>query len=422
MNAVNDGRVKDLSAASAGEARIAWAGAEMPVLKSIAARFARTRPLAGVRVSACLHVTAETANLALALAAGGAQVRLCASNQLSTQDDVAAALVANHGIPVFASRGESADEYYADIEAALAHRPQITLDDGADLITFLHTRHTDLLADVVGGLEETTTGVVRLRAMARDGALRYAVIAVNDAMTKHFFDNRYGTGQSTLDGLMRATNTLLAGKVFTVAGYGWCGRGIAMRARGLGSRVIVTEINPLRALEALMDGFEVLPMRAAASVSDVIVTATGQKNVVGAEHFAVAKNGCLLANAGHFNVEVDAHTLAGLARGKSSPRPNVEEYTLDDGRRLRLLAEGRLVNLVAAEGHPPAVMDMSFGNQALCVEFLAAKRLNLAVAVHDVPLEIDQEVARLKLAAVGIAIDVLTAEQLAYAASWQSGT
>ena len=415
-------RVKDLAAASVGEARIDWAGAEMPVLRHIAARFARERPLAGVRVSACLHVTAETANLMLTLAAGGAEIRLCASNQLSTQDDVAAALFAKHDIPVFASRGESADEYYADIEAALAHRPHITLDDGADLITFLHTRRTDLLAGVVGGLEETTTGVVRLRAMARDGALRYAVIAVNDAMTKHFFDNRYGTGQSTLDGLMRATNTLLAGKVFTVAGYGWCGRGIAMRARGLGSRVIVTEVDPLRALEALMDGFEVLPMLAAARISDVIVTATGQKAVVGAEHLAVAKNGCLLANAGHFNVEVDAGALARLARAKSIPRPNVEEYTLDDGRRLRLLAQGRLVNLVAAEGHPPAVMDMSFGNQALCVEVLAAKRANLAAAVHDVPIEIDREVARLKLSAVAVAIDVLSPEQLAYAASWQSGT
>ena len=419
---MSDHRVRDLAAASVGEARIDWAGAEMPVLKHIAARFARERPLAGVRVSACLHVTAETANLMLTLAAGGAEIRLCASNQLSTQDDVAAALVAKHEIPVFASRGESADEYYADIEAALAHRPHVTLDDGADLITFLHTRRTDLLAGVVGGLEETTTGVVRLRAMAHDGALRYAVIAVNDAMTKHFFDNRYGTGQSTLDGLMRATNTLLAGKVFTVAGYGWCGRGIAMRARGLGSRVIVTEVDPLRALEALMDGFEVLPMLAAARISDVIVTATGQKDVVGTEHFAVAKNGCVLANAGHFNVEVDAGALARLARSKSIPRPNVEEYTLDDGRRLRLLAQGRLVNLVAAEGHPPAVMDMSFGNQSLCVEFFAAKRAKLAAAVHDVPIEIDREVARLKLSAVAVAIDVLSPEQLAYAASWQSGT
>ena len=419
---MSDYRIKDLRAATAGEAKIGWAAAEMPVLKNIAARYGRERPLAGVRLSACLHVTAETANLVLTLAAGGANVRLCASNQLSTQDDVAAALVAKHGISVFAARGDSADEYYANIEAALAHRPQITLDDGADLITFLHSRRTDLLEGVIGGLEETTTGVVRLRAMADEGALRYPVIAVNDAMSKHFFDNRYGTGQSALDGIMRATNSLLAGKVFTVAGYGWCGRGIAMRARGLGARVVVTEVDPLRALEALMDGFEVLPMRAAARISDVIVTATGEKDVVAAEHFATAKDGCLLANAGHFNVEVDVRALAALARRQSKPRPNVEEYELPDGRRLRLLAEGRLVNLVAAEGHPPAVMDMSFGNQALCVEYLVAKPRGLAVRVHDVPLEIDRAVARMKLVAVGVAIDALTPEQVAYAASWQSGT
>ncbi|HLF10278.1 MAG TPA: adenosylhomocysteinase [Gammaproteobacteria bacterium] len=417
-----DYRVKSLADAATGASKIEWAGTEMPVLKSIAARFAREKPLAGVRISACLHVTTETANLVLTLAAGGAQVRLCASNQLSTQDDVAAALVTKHAVPVFATRGESSEEYYQGIDSALAHRPHVTLDDGADLITVLHGRRSDLLADVIGGLEETTTGVMRLRAMAKDGALRYPVIAVNDAMSKHFFDNRYGTGQSTIDGLLRATNVLLAGKIVTVAGYGWCGRGIAMRARGMGARVVVTEVNALRALEAVMDGFEVLRMRDAARISNVIVTATGQRDVVTAEHFAVVKDGCLLANAGHFNVEIDVQALARFARSKSSPRPNVEEYVLRDGRRLRLLAEGRLVNLAAAEGHPAAVMDMSFANQALCAEFLAAARVRLEAGLHDVPLEIDEQVARLKLAAIGAAVDVLTPEQLAYASSWQAGT
>ena len=417
-----DHRVKNLANASAGASKIEWAGAEMSVLNGIAARFARERPLVGVRISACLHVTAETANLMLTLAAGGAQVRLCASNPLSTQDDIAAALVAKHGIPVFAVHGENTAEYYADINAALAHRPHITLDDGADLITTLHTKRSDLLAEVIGGLEETTTGVVRLRAMARDGALRYPVIAVNDAMSKHLFDNRYGTGQSTLDGILRATNILLAGKVFAVAGYGWCGRGIAMRARGMGARVIVTEVDPLHALEALMDGFEVLPMHDAAPIADIIVTATGQRDVVSTDHFAVAKDGCLLANAGHFNVEISLPNLEALARRKSSPRPNVKEYVLGDGRRLRLLAEGRLVNLAAAEGHPAAVMDMSFANQALCVEFFCAKRLKLEALVHDVPTEIDREVARLKLAAMGVTIDELNPAQVAYALSWNAGT
>lgn len=417
-----DHRVKNLADASAGASKIEWAGAEMPVLKGIAARFARQRPLTGVRISACLHVTAETANLMLTLAAGGAQVRLCASNPLSTQDDIAAALVARHSIPVFAVHGENTSAYYADIDATLAHRPHITLDDGADLIITQHSKRSDLLAEVIGGLEETTTGVVRLRAMARDGALRYPVIAVNDAMSKHFFDNRYGTGQSTLDGILRATNILLAGKVFAVAGYGWCGRGIAMRARGMGARVIVTEIDPLRALEAVMDGFELLPMHDAAPTADIIVTATGQRDVVGTDHFAIAKDGCLLANAGHFNVEISVPALEALAHAKSNPRPNVEEYVLRDGRRLRLLAEGRLVNLAAAEGHPAAVMDMSFANQALCVEFFCAKRPALEALVHDVPIEIDQQVARLKLAAMGVGIDTLTPGQVAYAASWKGGT
>ena len=419
---MTDHRVKNLAEASAGVRRIDWAGAEMPVLKGIAQRLASERPLAGVRISACLHVTAETANLILALTAGGAQIRLCASNPLSTQDDVAAALVAEHRVAVFAVHGESGDQYYADIEATLAHRPHMTLDDGADLITALHTRHPEWLDGVIGGLEETTTGVVRLRAMARDGALCYPVIAVNDAMTKHFFDNRYGTGQSTIDGLVRATNILIAGKVFTVAGYGWCGRGIAMRARGMGARVIVTEVNPLRALEAMMDGFDVLPMHRAAAIADIIVTATGQRDVVTREHFAIAKDGCVLANAGHFNVEIDGQALAAMARSKSNPRPHVEEFELADGRRLRLLAEGRLVNLAAAEGHPAAVMDMSFANQALCAEFFAKSRGKLEAKVHDVPIDIDQEVARLKLAAMGITIDVLTPAQLAYANAWKEGT
>jgi len=417
-----DYRVRSLAGAASGASKIDWAGTEMPVLKGIAERFAHEQPLAGVRISACLHVTAETANLMLTLAAGGAQIRLCASNPLSTQDDVAAALVAEHGIPVFAAHGETTLEYYADIDAALAHHPHITLDDGADLIAVLHTKRSDLLADVVGGLEETTTGVVRLRAMARDGMLRYPVIAVNDAMSQHLFDNRYGTGQSTLDGIMRATNILLAGKVFTIAGYGWCGRGIAMRARGMGARVLVTEVDPLRALEAVMDGFEVLPMDHAAPLSDIIVTATGQRDVVTSEHFAIAKNGCILANAGHFNLEISLPALEALASGKSRPRPNLEEYVLRDGRRLRLLAQGRLVNLAAAEGHPAAVMDMSFANQALCVEFLGAKGPKLEARVHEVPIEIDQQVARLKLAAMAVGIDVLTADQVAYATSWISGT
>jgi adenosylhomocysteinase len=396
--------------------------AEMPVLAGICERFARERPLAGIRISACLHVTAETGNLARVLKAGGARVRLCASNPLSTQDDVAAAIVATHGIPVFAVRGESSEEYYANIDAALAHGPQIALDDGADLISTLHAKRPELLAGVIGGMEETTTGVIRLRAMAKDRALSFPVVAVNDAMSKHLFDNRYGTGQSTIDGILRATNMLLAGKAFTVCGYGWCGRGIAMRARGMGADVVVTEVDPLRALEALMDGFRVMRLREAAAGSDFIVTATGDKKVVAAEHLALAKDRCVLANAGHFNVEIDIPALEALAEAKSIPRPGVEEYRLRDGRRLRLLAEGRLVNLAAAEGHPSAVMDMSFANQALCAEWLVQNRGRLANAVHDVPVGIDREVARLKLLAMGAAIDALTPEQAAYLASWREGT
>ena len=415
-------RVKDLAYADAGASKVDWAGAEMPVLNGIAERFARERPLAGIRISACLHVTAETANLMKTLSAGGAQLRLCASNPLSTQDDVAAALVAEYGIPVFAVHGEDLREYYGDTDAVLAHRPQITLDDGADLIAALHTRRPELIDEVIGGLEETTTGVVRLRAMAKQGALRYPVIAVNDAMTKHFFDNRYGTGQSTLDGILRATNILLAGKVLTVAGYGWCGRGIAMRARGMGAQVIVTEVDPLRALEAMMDGFAVMPMQHAVVVADIVVTATGQRDVVTRGHFAVAKDRCVFANAGHFNVEIDVEALAAVARRRSIPRPNVEEFELPNGRRLRLLVGGRLVNLAAAEGHPAAVMDMSFANQALCAEYLARSGGRLASSVHQVPIEIDAAVARLKLAAMGTAIDALTPQQIAYAGSWNEGT
>jgi adenosylhomocysteinase len=408
--------------AEQGRGRIEWAAAEMPVLAGIRARFERDRPLSGLRVSGCLHITTETANLARTLKAGGAEVVLCASNPLSTQDDVAAALVEYDEIPVFARRGEDTDVYYAHIRAALDHRPQITLDDGADLVSELHKHRTDLLQQVLGGTEETTTGVIRLRAMARAGALRYPIVAVNDAMTKHLFDNRYGTGQSALDGVIRATNILLAGRVFTVAGYGWCGRGLAVRAKGHGARVVVAEVDPLRALEAAMDGFEVMPLAQAAAHSDFIVTVTGDKHVLGGRHFEVMKDGCVIANAGHFNVEIDIPALESMAVGKKRPRAQVEEYRLADGRRIRLLAEGRLVNLAAAEGHPAAVMDMSFANQALSVAWLAGHAQGLAAAVHPVPPQIDQEVARLKLAALGMAIDTLTPEQAAYLSSWDEGT
>jgi adenosylhomocysteinase len=417
-----DFRVRDLGLAEQGARRIEWAAHEMPVLRGIAERFARERPLENLRIAACLHVTAETANLARLLKASGAQVRLCASNPLSTQDDVAAALVARDGLPVFAVRGESAEEYYRDIDAALGEGPQLTLDDGADLINRLHSRRPELLAGVIGGMEETTTGVMRLRAMAAEGALRYPVIAVNDAMSKHMFDNRYGTGQSTIDGIIRATNILLAGKVFTVAGYGWCGRGIALRAHGHGAHVVVTEVDSLRALEAVMDGYRVMPLAEAARISDFIVTATGDKNVVGAPQFAAMKDGCVLANAGHFNVEIDLAALEALSARRHQPREHVEEFKLRDGRTLRLLAQGRLVNLAAAEGHPSSVMDMSFANQALCAEYFAARRGRLENRVHDVPPEIDREVARRKLAAMDVAIDMLTPEQSAYLASWREGT
>jgi adenosylhomocysteinase len=414
--------ITDPGLAEEGRRRIEWACAEMPVLAGIRARFERERPLPGLRVSGCLHITTETANLARTLKAGGAAVVLCASNPLSTQDDVAAALVQDDGIPVFARRGEDTEVYYAHLRAALDHRPHLTLDDGADLVSELHRRRPDLIGQVIAGTEETTTGVIRLRAMAAGGALRYPMVAVNDALTKHLFDNRYGTGQSALDGVIRATNILIAGRVFTVAGYGWCGRGLALRARGHGARVIVTEVDPLRALEAVMDGFEVMPLVQAAERSDFIVTVTGDRNVLDRHHFQVMKDGCVIANAGHFNVEINLPALAAMAVSRRRARSGVEEFVLAGGRRIRLLAEGRLVNLAAAEGHPAAVMDMSFANQALAVAWLAEHGQGLDAGVHPVPRHIDQEVARLKLAALGMDIDTLSAEQAAYLSPWEEGT
>jgi adenosylhomocysteinase len=414
--------IRDLSMADAGLARIEWAWQEMPVLRGLAERFADQRPLAGIRISGCLHITTETANLARTLQTAGADIVLCASNPLSTQDDVAAALVQKFGIPVYAIRGESTEVYYQHINAALDHQPVITMDDGADLVSEIHKSRHELFANMLGGTEETTTGVIRLRAMADEGALKFPVIAVNDAMTKHLFDNRYGTGQSTLDGIIRATNILLAGKTFTVVGYGWCGRGIAMRAKGHGAKVIVTEVDPLRSLEAAMDGYRVMPLVEAAQQSDFIVTATGDKHVVDKKHMEVMKDGCVLANSGHFNVEVNIPALAAMAASKQRPRVSVDEYTLADGRRIRLLAEGRLVNLAAAEGHPSAVMDMSFANQVLTAVYLAGRQQKLDNTVHKVPDDIDQQVASLKLAAMNITIDQLTDEQQHYLSSWQEGT
>jgi adenosylhomocysteinase len=417
-----DHDIQDISLADQGLNRIEWAFHEMPVLRILMERFTREKPLAGVRMSGCLHITTETANLARVLAAGGADLVLCASNPLSTQDDVAAALVRHYNIPVFAVKGEDNRRYYRHIDAALDHRPRITMDDGADLVSEMHKKRQELLGDMLGGTEETTTGVIRLRAMARENALRFPIIAVNDAMTKHLFDNRYGTGQSTLDGIIRATNILLAGKFFTVAGYGWCGRGIAMRADGHGAHVIVTEVDPVRALEAVMDGYRVMPMLEAAAVSDFIITATGDRNVIDQPHFDVMKDGCVIANAGHFNVEINIPALEQSARKKQRPRQYVDEYLLQSGRTVRLLAEGRLVNLAAAEGHPSAVMDMSFANQALCAEFLCRRRERLDNTVHPVPEEIDREIARMKLRAMQMDIDVLTEEQEKYLSSWQEGT
>ncbi|MDY6980060.1 MAG: adenosylhomocysteinase [Pseudomonadota bacterium] len=408
--------------ADQGSKRIDWALAEMPVMRDLMQRVAEERPLDGLRLSGCLHITTETANLARTLKAAGADLVLCASNPLSTQDDVAAALVERYSIPVFARRGESTGVYYQHLRSALDHQPQITLDDGADLISELHKNRADLLPQMLGGTEETTTGVIRLRAMAADGALRVPVLAVNDAMTKHLFDNRYGTGQSALDGIIRATNILLAGKTFTVIGYGWCGRGVARRADGHGAKVIVCEVEPLRALEAAMDGYRVMPLLEAARESDFMLTVTGDKHVIDRPHLEVMKDGCVIANAGHFNVEINLEALQAMSRDKQQPREHVEEYRLADGRRIRLLAEGRLVNLAAAEGHPSAVMDMSFANQVLGVIHLAQQQGQLGPGVHSVPEAIDQQVARLKLAAMNIEIDTLTEVQQAYLASWQEGT
>ena len=414
--------VRDIHLAPQGRKRIEWARRFMPVLDQIRERFARERPLDGVRVSACLHVTSETANLIRTLKAGGAHIRLCASNPLSTQDDVAAALVVDEGIEVFAIKGEDEKTYYRHIHMALEQNPQITIDDGADLVTTLHTQERDRLVHVIGGTEETTTGVIRLRSMAREGVLAYPIIAVNDAMTKHMFDNRYGTGQSSIDGIVRATNILLAGSTVVVCGYGMCGRGVAMRARGMGAHVIVTEVDPLRALEAVMDGYEVMPLIDAAPRGDVFVTVTGNKHVIRQEHFARMKDGAILANAGHFNVAIDIPALAAMAVKRETIRPFVEAFHLQDGRTLFLLADGRLINLAAAEGHPAAVMDMSFANQALCIEYLVQHGRDLERSVYPVPREIDETVARLKLRAMGKSIDTLTEEQQAYLASWQEGT
>jgi len=414
--------IKDSSLADQGVARIEWARKEMPVLDELMRRLDKTKPLAGVRMSGCLHITTETANLARCLKAAGAELVLCASNPLSTQDDVAAALVSRYEIPVFAIRGEDTETYYQHIQSALEHKPVMTMDDGADLVSELHKTRTDLLTGMIGGTEETTTGVIRLRAMANDNALKYPVIAVNDAMTKHLFDNRYGTGQSALDGIIRATNILIAGKTFTVAGYGWCGRGVAMRARGHGAHVIVAEVEPLRALEASMDGYRVMPLLEAAKESDFILTVTGDKHVIDQAHMEVMKNGCVLANAGHFNVEINIPALEAMSTSKTRPRPSVEEYTLKDGRVIRLLAEGRLVNLAAAEGHPSAVMDMSFANQVLCAVYMHNNQGALKNTVHNVPVAVDQEIAQLKLDAMGIRIDQLTDEQSNYLSSWQEGT
>jgi adenosylhomocysteinase len=414
--------VKDLGLAPGGVIRIQWADRQMPVLGAIRERFERERPLEGFRVSACLHVTTETANLARTLQAGGADVVLCASNPLSTQDDVAAALVEEYGISVFAIRGEDNDTYYSHIEAAVDHHPHLTMDDGADVIGHLHSKRRDQLGDIVGGTEETTTGVIRLKALEAQGDLAFPIVAVNEAKTKHLFDNRYGTGQSTIDGIVRATNVLLAGRRFVVAGYGWCGRGIAMRAKGMGAHVIVTEVDAMRALEAAMDGYEVMTMARAAEVGDIFVTVTGDKSVITRADLERMKDGAILANSGHFNVEIEIPALRELADSTRVARENVEEFALADGRRLYLLGEGRLVNLAAAEGHPASVMDMSFANQALSAEYVVANADELEPRVYEVPEEIDREIARLKLESMGIEIDTLTEEQARYLASWDEGT
>jgi adenosylhomocysteinase len=437
--------IKDKKLAEKGKLRIEWAGHEMPVLKLIKERFAKEKPLKGIRLSACLHITTETANLAEVLKAGGAEVALCASNPLSTQDDVAASLVADMGIPTFAIKGEDNTTYYQHIQQAIAHRPVITMDDGADLVSALHMigwgrmgelappvkkwaeglsskKREELTKNILGSTEETTTGVIRLRSMEQEGVLMFPVVAVNDADTKHLFDNRYGTGQSTTDGIIRATNRLLAGSVFVVCGYGWCGRGVAMRAQGMGANVIITEVDPLRALEAVMDGYQVLPVAEAAKVGDFFVTLTGDMQVIRKEHFSLMKDGAIVANSGHFNVELDLKGLEEIATNKRQVREFVEEYTLSDGRKINVLGEGRLVNLAAAEGHPSSVMDMSFANQALAAEYLAKNAKQLEKRVYPVPKEIDKEIARLKLKAMGVEIDTLTPEQKKYLSSWEMGT
>jgi adenosylhomocysteinase len=414
--------VKDLSLAPEGVRRIEWADRDMPVLAAIRERFARERPLDGLRISACLHVTTETANLMRTLKAAGADVVLCASNPLSTQDPAAAALVAEYGIGVFAIKGEDHDTYYSHLYAAVDHRPQITMDDGADVIGILHAHRREQLGDILAATEETTTGVIRLKAMEADGVLAFPVIAVNEAQTKHLFDNRYGTGQSTVDGVVRATNVLLAGRTFVVGGYGWCGRGLADRARGMGAHVVVLEVDPMRALQAVMDGFRVMPVDDAARIGDIFCTATGNKHILRREHFEVMKDGAIVANTGHFNVEIDIPALESLAVERTHPREFVEQFTMADGRRIHLLADGRLVNLAAAEGHPASVMDMSFANQALSAEYAARNHGTLERKVYVVPEEIDREIARLKLEALGVRCDTLTEEQAGYLASWDQGT
>jgi len=414
--------IKDPALADAGRDRIEWAYREMPVLKLIRKRFASEQPLKGVRVAGCLHITTETANLAIILKDSGAEVTLCASNPLSTQDDVAAALVLQYGIPVNAIKGEDEKTYYRHIEAVLKTAPQLTVDDGADLVTAIHTKRTELISNVIGGTEETTTGVTRLRSLEKSGKLAYPIIAVNDALTKHLFDNRYGTGQSTIDGITRATNILWAGKKVVICGYGWCGRGVAMRAKGMGSQVIIVEIEPVRALEATMDGFQVMTLMEASRIGDIFVTVSGDKHVIDKAHFQVMKDGAIIANSGHFNVEINIDALDSMTKSKRRIRPFVDEYLLKDGRCLYLLGEGRLINLAAAEGHPASVMDMSFANQALCLEYMAQNRGKLELRVYPVPEEIDRQVARLKLQALGITIDQLTPEQEKYLASWEEGT
>lgn len=414
--------VKDMKLADGGRLRIDWAEREMPVLRQIKERFAKECPLKGYRISACLHVTTETANLMKTLQAGGADVMLTASNPLSTQDDVAASLVSHEEIPVFAIKGEENVTYYKHIHAVLDHKPNFTMDDGADLVSVLHKDRRELLSGVIAGTEETTTGVIRLHAMAADKALNYPIIAINDAMTKHFFDNRYGTGQSTLDGIIRATNVLLAGKVFVVAGYGWCGRGLASRARGMGSDVVVTEVDPLKALEAVMDGFRVMKMEDAAKIGDIFVTLTGDINVIDKHHFELMKDGAIVANSGHFNVEINIPALEKMAVSKRLVRPFVDEYVTKDGRRIHILGEGRLINLAAAEGHPASVMDMSFANQALSLEYLVKNADKLEKLVYSVPDEIDKNIAKLKLAAMNVSIDTLSADQVKYLGSWEEGT